>query len=235
MPQLEDNFVEVLVDNTAGDPTSEVIWTHLTQQEIADLLAERQTPVSTAVVRQLLDDFDFSKRQARKKHSLGHHPDRNAQFEYIAQLKQEFLGAGNPVISMDSKSEEPLGNFFRAGRLYSKRVLETYDHDFRSQADALVIPHGLYDLARNVGHITLGLSHDTSEFACEALGRWWRRSGQRVYPEADMMLALAGSSERRLYFPLHPLNFCQPLRVQCLQTPIRQRLKLLKMIRFLTR
>lgn len=202
MPQLEDNFVEVIIDHTAGDPTDDVIWTHLTQLEIADRLAERQTPVSTAVVRQLLKDFDFSKRQAQKKRSMGHHPDRNAQFEYIAQLKQEYLEAGNPVISMDSKSKEPLGNFFRAGRLYSKGVLETYDHDFRSQADALVIPHGLYDLARNLGHITLGLSHDTSEFACDSLGRWWRRSGHRAYPESDMMLLLCdcgGSNSYRHY------------------------------------
>lgn len=202
MPELEDNFVEVIVDHTAGDPTDDVIWTHLTQQEIADRLEQSGTPVSTAVVRQLLKDFNFSKRQAQKKRSMGHHPDRNAQFEYIAQLKQEYLEAGNPVISMDSKSKEPLGNFFRAGRLYTNGVLEANDHDFRSQADALVIPHGLYDLARNVGHITLGLSHDTSAFACDSLGAWWGRYGCRAHPNADMMLLLCdcgGSNSYRHY------------------------------------
>lgn len=203
MPQLKDNFVEVLADHTAGDPMNDgVIWTHLTQQQIADRLADYGTPVSTEVVRRLLDGFDFSKRQAQKKRSMGQHPDRNAQFEYIAELKQEFLGAGNPVISMDSKSKEPLGNFFRAGRLYSTGVLETFDHDFRNRADAVVIPHGLYDVARNVGHITLGLSHDTSEFACDSLGGWWRRYGRRAYPGADMLLLLCdcgGSNSYRHY------------------------------------
>lgn len=203
MPDLEDNFVEVIVDHTAGDPTDdEVVWTDLTQQKISDSLAERGTPVSTTVVRRLLGEFEFSKRQAQKKCSMGQHRDRNAQFEYISQLKQEFLKAGNPVISMDSKTKEPLGNFFRAGKLYTKGVLETFDHDFRNRADAIVIPHGLYDLARNVGHITLGLSHDTSEFACDSLGGWWRRYGRRVYPEADMLLLLCdcgGSNSYRHY------------------------------------
>lgn len=203
MPDLEDNFVAVVADHTAGDPMDEeVVWTNLTQQQIADRLADLGTPVSTSVVREMLDDFDFSKRQAQKKLALGQHPDRNAQFEYIATLKQEFLAAGNPVISMDSKTKEPLGNFFRAGRLYSTGVIKTFDHDFRHRADAVVIPHGLYDLGQNVGHITLGLSHDTSEFACDSLGLWWRGDGRDDYPWADIMLLLCdcgGSNGYRHY------------------------------------
>jgi len=191
MPELEDNFVEVVADHIAGDPTDGlVVWTNLTQQEIADRLADQGTPVSTAVVRQLLDDFHFSHRKAQKTQSMGHDPDRNAQFQYISQLKEEFLEAGLPVISMDTKTKEPLGNFFRAGRLYTTGIIEVYDHDFRSHADALVIPHGLYDVGRNVGHVTLGLSHDTSEFACDSLGTWWHHYGRRAYPDADIMLLL---------------------------------------------
>ncbi len=191
MPELEDNFVEVVADHTAGDPSNpEVVWTNLTQQQIADRLAERGTAVSTEVVRVLLRDFRFARRQARKKRSMGQDPHRNDQFEHIAELKQLFLESGLPVISMDSKSKEPLGNFFRAGRLYTNGVIETYDHDFRSHADALVIPHGLYDIGRNVGHVTLGLDHDTSEFACDSLATWWRRYGRHAYPDADVMLLL---------------------------------------------
>lgn len=203
MPELEDNFVEVMVDQTAGDPCrSEVIWTNLTQQEISDQLELRGTPVSTEVVRQLLDTFDFSRRQAQKKRSMGQHPDRNAQFEYIADLKQQFFDAGLPAISMDTKTKEPLGNFFRAGHIYTQFVIETFDHDFQSHAERMVIPHGLYDMGRNVGHITLGLSHDTSEFACDSLATWWRRYGRRAYPNAGEMLVLCdggGSNSSRHY------------------------------------
>jgi hypothetical protein len=192
-----------MAENTAGDPNDgEVIWTHLTQREIAERLAKLGTPVSTEVVRQLLDDFDFAKRKAQKKRSMGHNPHRNEQFEYIAELKQDFLKAGEPVISMDTKKKEPLGNFFREGHLYTTGVLETYDHDFNSLSDGMVIPHGLYDLGRNVGHVTLGLSHDTSEFACDCFYTWWRRYGQRAYPDAEEILLLCdcgGSNGYRHY------------------------------------
>lgn len=191
MPDLADNFVEVIANHIAGDPTDgEVIWTNLSQQEISERLAELGTPASVPVVRELLEEFNFSERKAQKKQSMGHHPDRNAQFENIARLKEEFLEGGLPVISMDSKTKEPLGNFFRAGSLYTTGPINVYDHDFRSQADALVIPHGLYDLRRNVGHVTLGLSRDTSEFACDCVRTWWQRYGRRAYPNADIMLLL---------------------------------------------
>ncbi len=191
MPELEDNFVEVMGECIAGDPMKDdVIWTNLTQQEIADSLEEMGTPVSTEVVRQLLDEFDFSKRKAQKNIAMGSCPFRNEQFEYISELKAEYLQAGEPVISMDTKKKEMLGNFFRSGQLYTNGVLRTLDHDFASHSDGMVIPHGLYDLRRNVGHITLGRSHDTSEFACDSLFTWWRRYGQRAYPDATEMLLL---------------------------------------------
>lgn len=191
MPELEDNFVEVMAEHTAGDPMhSDVIWTSLTQQEIADCLDQRGISVSTEVVRQLLADFDFSKRKAQKSLSMGTYPYRNEQFEYISQLKEEYLQAGEPVISMDTKRKEMLGNFFRPGHLYTHGILKTLDHDFASHSDGMVIPHGLYDLRRNVGHVTLGRSHDTSEFACDSFFGWWRRYGQRAYPHASEILLL---------------------------------------------
>ena len=190
MPALEDNFVEVMGEHTAGDPTKDVIWTSLTQQEIADGLGQLGTPVSTEVVRQLLDDFDFSKRKAQKSVSMGTYPYRNEQFEYISELKEEYLQAGEPVISMDTKKKEMLGNFFRLGHLYTNGILKTLDHDFASHSDGMVIPHGLYDLRRNVGHVTLGLSHDTSEFACDCFYGWWRGYGVRAYPNASKILLL---------------------------------------------
>jgi hypothetical protein len=160
---LVDNFVEVIVHHTAGDPARDgVVWTYLTQQQIADELAKLGTVVSTETVRQLLDEFEMSKRKAQKSVTMGEYEHRNEQFEHIAKLKEEHLASGDPVISMDSKKKERLGNFFREGRLYSTGPLKTFDHDFYSQSGQPVIPHGLYDFGRNVGHITLGTSHDTS-------------------------------------------------------------------------
>lgn len=191
MPELEDNFVEVVAPHIAGDPMdSEVIWTYLTQQEIADGLAEMGTAASTEVVRQLMDEFDFSRRKAQKSVAMGSYPFRNEQFENIAELKEEYFQAGNPVISMDTKKKEMLGNFFRLGHLYTNGILKTLDHDFASHSSGTVVPHGLYDLQRNVGHITLGLSHDTSEFACDSFFGWWRGYGQRAYPQASEILLL---------------------------------------------
>jgi len=191
IPELEGNFVEVIAEHTAGDPMdSGVIWTYLTQQEIADCLGQMGTGVSTEVVRQLMGDFDFSRRKAQKSVAMGSYPFRNEQFENIVELKEEYLQAGNPVISMDTKKKEMLGNFFRLGHLYTNGTLKTLDHDFASHSGGMVVPHGLYDLRRNVGHVTLGLSHDTSEFACDSLFGWWRGYGRRAYPKASEILLL---------------------------------------------
>jgi hypothetical protein len=189
---LEQNFLDVLRDHTAGDPMREQVkWTDLTRREISSLLAARGTPAGKRVVKRLLKKHGYVRRKARKSRTMGRrHPDRNAQFENIARLKQQFLKAGDPVISMDTKKKELLGNFYRAGRLYTQEVIGVFDHDFPSAASGVVIPHGLYDVGRNVGHVNLGTSHDTSEFACESLERWWRRHGREQYPQAKRLLLL---------------------------------------------
>jgi hypothetical protein len=111
MPELEDNFFEVLRNYTAGDPMrEEVRWTNLTQKEIAERLAKTRTPVSTTVVKQLLDDF-FVRRKARKVKTMGYNASRNDQFENIARLRDEFWDSPNPIISMDSKKKELLGTY----------------------------------------------------------------------------------------------------------------------------
>ena len=200
MPELADNFVEVIVHHTAGDPACDgLVWTYLTQQQIADELAELGTPVSTETVRELLEEFELSKRKARKSVALGEYEHRNEQFEHIATLKEEHLADGNPVISMDTKKKEPVGNFYRAGKLYSTGPLKTFDHDFQNQANQLVIPHGLYDFARNVGHITLGTSHDTSEFACDSFRYWWTHHGRIAYPQATEILVLCDAGGSNSY------------------------------------
>jgi hypothetical protein len=115
---------------------------------------------------------------------------RNAQFENIARLKAGYVAASNPVVSMDTKKKEYLGNFYRDGRLYTLEELQVYDHDFNSQAEGIVIPHGIYDVQRNTGYITLGTSHETSEFACDCIRNWWNSQGRFTYPNATSILVL---------------------------------------------
>ena len=127
---------------------------------------------------------------------------RNAQFENIARLRAEYQAAGNPVISMDTKKKEYLGNFYRDGHAYTQQTLLAFDHDFNSFAEGVVIPHGLYDVFRNQGYINLGTSKDTSEFACDSLGNWWYNQGQYDYPQATSILLLCdsgGSNNARHY------------------------------------
>jgi hypothetical protein len=182
----------VLAEHTAGDPMREgVKWTDLTRREISHHLAERGTPAGKRVIKQLMKKHGYVKRKAQKSKAMGpRHLDRDAQFRNIARLKQEYLQAGEPVISMDTKKKELLGNFYRDGKLYTQEVIGVFDHDFPSAASGVVFPHGLYDVGRNRGHINLGTSHETSQFACDSLEHWWRQEGHRQYPRATRLLLL---------------------------------------------
>ena len=133
-PALEENFLKVLEDHTAGDPMRlDVKWTNLSRREIAKRITAMGTPVSRDVVSQLLRKHGYRRRKALKKKTMGpRNPDRNAQFENIARLKKEYLKAGLPVISMDTKKKELLGNFYRDGTIDTQETIETNDHDFGS-------------------------------------------------------------------------------------------------------
>ncbi len=169
-PQLEDHFREILAEFTAGDPMREgVLWTNLSRREISRRLAELGTPVSRHTVRKLMRTHGLGQRKVRKKKSLGAHPDRNAQFENIARLKAHYQAEGDPVISVDSKKKELIGNFAREGYTHTQAPVDALDHDFPSAGEGKLIPHGIYDLARNEGYLHLNTSHDTSEFCCDSI------------------------------------------------------------------
>ena len=190
-PQIDADFHKVLVEHTAGSPTEEsLIWTNLTKTEIVDLMQECGSYVSVHIVDQLLDRYDYHKRKALKMVPMSHHPDRNRQFETIARLKHEYLDSPDPILSIDLKAREPLGNFFRSGTLWTRETIRVFDHDFAEFAQGVVLPHGIYDLKQNRGYIHLGTSHDTSEFACDSLKDWWERFGRAAYPEAHSILLL---------------------------------------------
>jgi hypothetical protein len=181
----------VLRDHTAGDPmNADVKWTNLSRRQIARRLKELGTPVSRRIVSQLLRQNGYRRRQAVKYQAMGEHPDRNAQFDNLARLKAEYLAAHLPVLSIDTKKKELLGNFYRDGVIDTQEAIRTNDHDFVSQGNGVLIPHGLYDVGRNEGFVHLNTSHDTTELACDSIALWWEQYGRTRYPQAKKLLLL---------------------------------------------
>jgi Rhodopirellula transposase DDE domain len=182
---------DTIKDRTAGDPMrQDVVWTDLTPQEIAKSLQEQAVYAGPRIVRRILDRLGLARRQMLKVLPGGDSPHRDEQFRHLAQLIQEFLEVGNPVLSIDTKKKEYLGTLYRDGKVYCQRALKAFDHDFPSLATGVIIPHGIYDLARNQGWIHLGLSRDTTAFACDSLRVFWHNDGQRLYPNASALLLL---------------------------------------------
>jgi Rhodopirellula transposase DDE domain len=196
-PELAENLKSVLEVRTAGNPDeADVLWTDLSPQQIAAAVTEMGTPVSPPVVRDWLEDQGLARHKIEKTLAGGASPDRNAQFERIAELKAKYLDAGNPVFSIDTKAKEHLGQLFRAGRVWTQKAFQGWDHDFPSWATGVIIPHGIYDHRLKRGHLNIGLSHDTSQFACDSFRWYWNRIGSRCYPNATSILCLcdAGGS-----------------------------------------
>lgn len=202
-PALESNLRKLLAEFTAGDPMREgVLWTNLSLRELSRRLAAMGTPASRRTIRRLLRKLKLGRRTARKKKTMGHHPDRNAQFENIARLRREYTEAGDAVASVDTKKKELLGNFHRPGTTYTTETVETFDHDFGSQSEGKLIPHGVYDLVNRQAHIHLNTSHDTSELCCDSVALWWEESGRAANPRAKRLLLLCdggGSNSANQY------------------------------------
>ncbi len=182
---------DTIKDRTAGDPMrQDVVWTDLTPQEISKSLQAQGVCAGPRIVRRILDGLGLARRQMLKGLPGGDSPHRREQFHHLAHLIREFLEAGNPVLSIDTKKKECLGTLSRDGRVYCQQALKAFDHDFPSLATGVIIPHGIYDLARNQGWIHLGISRDTTAFACDSLRVFWHGDGQRLYPNASAILLL---------------------------------------------
>ena len=167
-----------------------VLWTNLSLRELSRRLLVMGTPASRRTIRRVLRKLKLGRRTARKKKTMGHHPDRNAQFEVIAKVRQEYQAAGDPVISIDTKKKELPGNFHRVGPTFTQQTVETFDHDFPSAGQGKLIPHGIYDLTTHHAAIHLNTSHDTGELCCDSIALWWRDHGQAAYPNAKRLLIL---------------------------------------------
>lgn len=190
-PALEANLRQLLQEFTAGDPMREgVLWTNLSLRELSQRLLALGTPASRRTIRRLLKHLKLGRRTARKQKTMGHHPDRNAQFANIARLRREYEAAGDAIMSIDTKKKELLGNFHRAGTTFTAETVETFDHDFGSASEGKLIPHGVYDLGTHHAHIHLNTSHDTSELCWDRVALWWEHTGRAAHPRATRLLVL---------------------------------------------
>ena len=194
-------FAQVTEGQTAGSPTEDGLqWTSMKPGEIQQALRTCGHEVSLHVLDQLMQNAGLRRRSYLKAASMGKFEHRDLQFGKISALKERFLAAGLPVLSLDTKAKEMLGNFYRRGHYYDRVHRKVNDHDFRSASDGIVVPHGIYDLARNFGYLSLGTSHDTSAFVCDNLARCWIDDLQWHYPQAEWMLLLCdggGSNNAR--------------------------------------
>jgi hypothetical protein len=180
-------------DETGGEPTG----TNRFVRSSLRSLAERLGQGSPTTVGRLLRDLGFSPRLNVKRFTGPPHPNRDKQFRYLRGQRQKFQKAGCPTLSVDAKKKELVGNFRNVGRKWSRRAEEVNAHDFPQDAQCRAAPYGIYDTTRNVGHICVGVSAETSTFAVDALRQWWRARGKREYPGARRLrsrLPALGSS-----------------------------------------
>lgn len=166
------------------------LWTSKRLRQITAELAQLDIHVCAQTVRRLLDQLGYG-LHANAKSLSAVCPERDEQFLYMTEERKQFLKRSLPIISIDTKKKEMIGNFKNPGRVWSQEATAVNDHDFRSQAVGMAIPYGIYDLVGNCGSVFVGTSHDTPQFAAENIARWWRSSGQRNYPEASHLLVLA--------------------------------------------
>jgi hypothetical protein len=188
---------------TRGDPESPLRWTCKSVRRLAEELNRQGHTISYPVVAELLRELGYSLQANRKSKEGSSHPDRNAQFEYINRKVKRFLAGKQPVISVDTKKKELVGEFKNGGReLRPKGEPEKVRvHDFLIPELGRATPYGVYDLARNTGWVSVGMDHDTAAFAVESIRRWWQCMGQPVYPKANRLLITAdagGSNGPRL-------------------------------------
>ncbi|MEZ0370607.1 MAG: ISAzo13 family transposase [Candidatus Sericytochromatia bacterium] len=202
-PGLTEALLALVQDSAQGDPQSPLLWTHLSSRTLARELQRQNHPVSHPTVQHFLKDHDF-RLQANKKSKEGtDHPDRDAQFHHLNDTAKAFLDAGDPVISVDTKKKELVGNFKNPGQswLPSGHPIEVKVHDFPDKKLGKAVPYGIYDLAKDQGYVNVGINHDTGEFAVASIRHWWTFLGQQTYPQTRRLLITAdagGSNGYRL-------------------------------------
>ena len=182
---------ELLQDATAGDPVTGLKWTHKTPEKLSRQLKRKRFQAGRTTVRRLLAEQGYTLRVNRKRLSAKQAPCRDRQMRYIARKRRAALKAGFPLISVDTKKKELVGNFKNAGRTWRRQPLDVLETDFPSQAVGKAIPYGIYDIRRNMGFVVIGSSHETAAFAVTAIRTWWMRVGRRHYADQHHLLIQA--------------------------------------------
>ena len=207
-----EQIAHLLEHETAGDPIKGLKWRRRATRKIAQQLRRLKIQVSASTVRRLLKQMGYSLRVNHKKLESGNknlppRRVRHQQFGYIERQRKQFLAQGNPIISIDAKKKEMIGNFKNPGTGWEKQPQLVMDHDFRSDAKGMAVPYGIYDPVRNQGFVVVGTSHETPAFAVDAVTLWWKSYGQRMYGRAKELLILAdsggGNSARSRGWPYH--------------------------------
>ena len=207
-PRIEDRdpglveALDALVEPTArGDPESPLRWTCKSTRTLADALTEAGHPVSAQVVAELLAALGYSLQATSKQVEGSSHPDRNAQFGYINDLAAEHLDSAQPVISVDTKKKELVGNYANGGQEWQPagEPVRVEVHDFIDPAVGKAIPYGVYDVAADQGWVSVGADHDTAAFALATIGRWWDMVGAVAYPKAKRLLITADAGGSNSY------------------------------------
>ena len=180
---------------TRGDPESPLRWTCKSVRRLAEELKPLGHRVSYPVVAELLHELGYSLQANRKTKEGDAHPDRKAQFEYLNQKVKRYMQAGQPVISVDTKKKELIGDFKNGGREWRPQgdPERVRIHDFVIRERGRATPYGIYDLAQNAAWVSVGVDHDTSAFAVESIRRWWYSMGKSTYPQATRLLITADS------------------------------------------
>lgn len=192
-PTLREDLERLIEPGTRGDPESPLRWTCKSVRRLADELRAQGHQTSHRMVAELLHEMEYSLQANSKTLEGGDHPDRNAQFEHIHLTVQGLLSASQPVISVDTKKKELVGDFKNAGRELRPcgQPEEVRVHDFVIPELGRANPYGVYDLAHNTGWVSVGIDHDTAAFAVESIRRWWKAMGQALYPGATRLLVVA--------------------------------------------
>ena len=202
-PKLLASLERLIEPETRGDPESPLRWVCKSTRTLAAQLTRKKHPVSHVKIGQLLRDQNYSLQSNRKTEEGADHPDRDAQFRHINAQVKRALAAGMPVISVDTKKKELLGNYDNGGKqwLPAKKPAKVNGHDFPSPDIPRAYPYGIYDLGRNTGFVNVGTDHDTGAFAVASIRGWWRREGRALYAQAQELLITAdggGSNGSRL-------------------------------------
>lgn len=192
-PELIDALESLVDAGTRGDPMSPIRWICHSTRDLAEELRQQGFQISSTKVGQLLRTQGYSLQVNRKTVEGKQHPDRDAQFQHIAARVKAFQRTGQPAISVDTKKKEPLGNMKNPGKRYRKKgsPRKVKTHDFPDKKLGKAVPYGVYDITHNEAGVSVGISHDTAEFAVASIRRWWKRMGRKRYPRAKRLLITA--------------------------------------------